>query len=325
MQTMNAKTVAAMALLLLGCGESPAQALGGPAFEMGAWVSCNGAVGTVENIEAGAQGGAATSYVVQVWAGANSYQVQCSGDQLRAAAEPGTAAAPPLPAPVQVPTPPPAPRPAPAPQVAAAPAPQATDGVACVPGAKLQAAYFGEWYNVTVIGGVDARGGCMVDFDDKPESWNTSLSEFRPRPQPAAECVPGAKVQAAYYGNWYNVTVVGGTDPQGRCMVSFDDLGEEFITGLSGFRPRPAQTPGRQNAGGVPDGAYSCGKITPLGDGFQNFGTFNIRGGRVIGNPFPAGWTVQSIERNPDPSRLLVHIRYTSARGTADMLDCEME
>lgn len=101
---------------------------------------------------------------------------------------------------------------------------------------------------------------------------------------------------------------------------------------VSATKPGKAKAPVAQQtvrpvpaAGAVRDGRYSCGKIVGGGGAFMNFGTFTIRGGRLMGSPLPNGWSVVSITngaRNPR-GVALVNILYRTASGNTDLLDCE--
>lgn len=149
-------------------------------------------------------------------------------------------------------------------------------------------------------------------------------------------CVPGAKLEGQYGNSWYEVTVRGGPDARGWCPVSYDGYGEFWDGSVPELRPRGAgplsrpvnpvpDKPAPAPAGKVADGSYDCSKIVGGGGAYRSFGIFTIRNGQVTGSPFPNGWTVLSVTTGAKTSprgESIVEIRYRTASGNTDLLDC---
>lgn len=157
----------------------------------------------------------------------------------------------------------------------------------------------------------------------------------------AALCKPGAKLEALYGNSWYEVTVRGGPDGDGKCPISYDGYGRMWDTAksLDQLRPRGGgfvykpkapvarePAPGTAKAGALRNGRYTCHKISP-GGGFQHIGYLTISGGRGTLQGGVAGWTVVSIEpmANSPRGKPMVAYYYRSSAGWNDKLDCELQ
>ena len=102
-----------------------------------------------------------------------------------------------------------------------------------------------------------------------------------------------------------------------------------FVAGLcaaslAGAGPAEAQSAGVQVAAGVPDGKYSCHKLSPSG-GLRQIGDMEVRRGRARLPGLPDGWTATGVfvAGKTERDQVLVAFEYRSAAGISDRLDCE--
>lgn len=169
----------------------------------------------------------------------------------------------------------------------------------------------------------------------------------KPTPQPVVDptneglCRPGSKLEGRWGNSWYNVTVLGAPNADGKCPVSFDGYGRMWDTAMTmdsirppggGFVYKPKNPVAREpeaavgRAGAMKDGRYTCHKISPGGQ-FQHIGYLTVSGGRGTLKGLPAGWTVTSIEpmANSPRGKPMVAYYYRSAAGWNDKLDCELQ
>jgi hypothetical protein len=157
-------------------------------------------------------------------------------------------------------------------------------------------------------------------------------------------CRVGAKLEGQWGISWYEVTVLAAPGDDGKCMVHFDGYGSEWDMGISLDQLRPrgsgdvfrpvdpvADTPapdagadGGATTGEIPDGSYSCSKITPGSNQLMHVGTLKVRNGQGTIAGFPEGWTLQGISSRGRNARgeLVVAVDYRSAAGFNDRLDC---
>lgn len=155
----------------------------------------------------------------------------------------------------------------------------------------------------------------------------------------AALCLAGAKLEAQWGIQWYEVTVRGAPDASGACPVAFDGYGREWDTAIAADQLRARGGPGAitraENAvadtgaastpaeATAPDGSYRCHKISPGGE-LMDIGDLTIRGGEATLLGMPDGWTVRSVSSlgQNDQGQTLVAFDYLSASGFNDRLDC---
>lgn len=244
-------------------------------FELGQTVEGCGFKGPIVEIKPRA-GWDVPFYVIRHHSSSTYYDINCTPEQMRLVAEPGPAA--PVASRRQNS---PATRPESQPMGALA-APAA--GGLCRPGAKLEALYGNSWYEVTVLGGLDAEGKCPIGYDGYGRMWDESKSPDQLRPR----------------GGGY---VYKPKSPVAR---------------------EPARSP--TQATGIRDGRYTCHKISP-GGGFHHIGYLTISGGRGTLLGGLAGWKDVSIEpmANSPRGKPMVAYYYRSAAGWNDKLDCELQ
>jgi hypothetical protein len=157
----------------------------------------------------------------------------------------------------------------------------------------------------------------------------------------ASLCKPGAKLEGRWGNSWYEVTVLGTPDADGKCPLSFDGYGRMWDTAMTmdSIRPRgsgPVYKPknpvarepatARAQNGAIRDGRYSCHKISPGGQ-LMHIGYLTVSGGKGTLRGLPEGWTVRGIEPMTDSARgkPMLAYNYRSSAGWNDKLDCELQ
>jgi len=187
----------------------------------------------------------------------------------------------------------------------------------CVVGAQLEGLRGKTWYDVTVKKGPAKDGRCFVAFDDDDAGYPDGyVSAVRPRGGGTATRPANAPPPAA---------PTAPTAPTAPVAPAKPAKPEKAANPPAPTPLADRPTPSAVTEGAVRDGSYSCSKIVGGGGEYRNFGTFTIRGGRLANSPLPTGWSVVSITNGPRNPRgvPLVIIRYQTASGNTDVLDCE--